>query len=174
MFCLQHFDHPIKDRNGADPHEGVLLIWLRWPERHLADFDQNLPLCKCDGPKPTALLRVHGTPTEELSRADRAWYDDRCLRQSPTVLLLRTPSFPPPVIGLKSTQVIASNPAPVDGRRPFTGEFLANHYRDISFYDEYVFPVTCERTNGIPDGRDPGDFDVAAEAESSRRSQRSS
>ena len=75
------------------------------------------------------------------------------------------------MIGLKSTQVIASNPAPVDGRRPFTGEFLANHYRDISFYDEYVFPVTCERTNGIPDGRDPGDFDEAAEAESSRRSQ---
>ena len=38
-------------------------------------------------------------------------------------------------------------PPPTGG--PFTGEFLADHYRDISFYDEYVFPVTCEQM-GFP------------------------
>ena len=115
-------------------------------------------ICQCDGPKPTALPRVHGTPTEELSGADRAWYDDR-LRQSPTVLLLRT-SFPPTVIGLKSTQVIASNPAPADGRafygwipgRPLSWHFLLWRVR-----------VSCHLwTNGIPGGGDPGGLDAVA------------
>ena len=70
------------------------------------------------------------------------------------------------MVGLKSTQVIASNPAPAEAGEPFTGEFLADHYRDISFYDEYVFPVTCER-HGIPGGRDPGGFESSGKAESS-------
>ena len=59
-----------------------------------------------------------------------------------TVLLLRT-SFPT-FVRLESTQVMATKPA--DGRRAFYG---CDHCRDISFYDEYVFPVTCERM-GFP------------------------
>ena len=82
-----------------------------------------------------------------------------------TVLLLRT-SFPP-FVRLESTQVMATKPA--DGRRAFYG---CDHCRDISFYDEYVFPVTCERT-GIPMVWDPGGFIITnhLKAGGSRRSQ---
>ena len=70
-------------------------------------------------------------------------------------------------IRLESTQVMATKPA--DGRRAFYG---CDHCRDISFYDEYVFPVTCERT-GIPMVWDPGGFIITnhLKAGSSRRSQ---
>ena len=94
---------------------------------HLTDSDQCLPLCQCDGVTAQNPHKVHGTTVEALTGADRP------RQRAP-------PSFPPTVIRLKSTRVTGG---------PFTGEFLADHYRDISFYDEYVFPVTCERM-GFP------------------------
>ena len=112
--------------------------WLRGLVGHLTDSDQYLPLCRCDSPKPTALHKVHGTTVEALTGADRP------RQRAP-------PSFPPIVIRLKSTRVTGE---------PFTGEFLGNHYRPLSWHfllwRVRVSCHSCQRMGF------PGDFDAAA------------
>ena len=103
--------------------------------RHLTDFDQTVYFGEVTAQIPQLYF-------EKFTEHRLESLVEPSETEEGTVLLLRT-SFPP-FVRLESTQVMATKPA--DGRRAFYG---CDHCRDISFYDEYVFPVTCERT-GIP------------------------
>ena len=133
------------------------MLW-RSLVRHLTDFDQAVDC----GAVITQIPQLY---FEKFTEHRLESLVEPSETEEETVLLLRT-SFPT-FVRLESTQVMATKPA--DGRRAFYG---CDHCRDISFYDEYVFPVTCERT-GIPMVWDPGGFIITSnlKAGSSRRSQ---
>ena len=134
-----------------------LMLW-RSLVRHLTDFDRTVDC----GEVITQIPQLY---FEKFTEHRLESLVEPSETEEETVLLLRT-SFPT-FVRLESTQVMATKPA--DGRRAFYG---CDHCRDISFYDEYVFPVTCERT-GIPMVWDPGGFIITTDlkAGSSRRSQ---
>ena len=135
-----------------------ILLWRKSLVRHLTDFDQTVDFGEVTAQIPQLYF-------EKFTEHRLESLVEPSETEEGTVLLLRT-SFPP-FVRLESTQVMATKPA--DGRRAFYG---CDHCRDISFYDEYVFPVTCERT-GIPMVWDPGGFIITnhLKAGSSRRSQ---
>ena len=97
--------------------------------RHLTDFDQTVDFGEVTAQIPQLYF-------EKFTEHRLESLVEPSETEEETVLLLRT-SFPP-FVRLESTQVMATKPA--DGRRAFYG---CDHCRDISFYDEYVFPVTA-------------------------------
>ena len=134
------------------------MLWRKSLVRHLTDFEQTVDFSEVTAQIPQLYF-------EKFTEHRLESLVEPSETEEGTVLLLRT-SFPP-LVRLESTQVMATKPA--DWRRAFYG---CDHCRDISFYDEYVFPVTCERT-GIPMVWDPGGFIITnhLKAGSSRRSQ---